>query len=293
MRSGGRSAARVPLRSVEVMTTTTHRTPTSTTPTPLGRAARLLRHPLGWLAAGLVAVGALSTFAGAAPVVALLGTAGAVVAYWAIMRFVARRPTPELTGAGLGRNLATGSGIGAAFLLGSVAVITVLGGYTFTTTGAVGVGALPGLVVVAVTGAVTEELLFRGLIFQAVEALRGPRVALVVSALLFGLAHLANPGASLWSSVAIAVEAGGLLGAAFWWRRNLWFVTALHAVWNGLEQLIGIQVSGHTAPSLLLTHADGPMLLTGGAFGLEASIVPIVASVALSVVLLRRRTRTV
>lgn len=257
-----------------------------------GRLARILRSPLGWLAVGLVVVGVPSTLAGAGPLLSLVGAGAALAGYWAVMRFVARRPTPELALRGAGRDVGVGAGIGAAFLLVSVGLIALLGGYRFTVDGAVGLAALPGLVAVAVAGALTEELLIRGLVLQAVEQLRGPRTALVVSALVFGLLHLANPGATVWSSVAIAVEAGGLMGAAFLWRRSLWLVTALHATWNGLEQLVGIPVSGHVDPSLLVTVPHGPALLTGGDFGLEASLVPVVVSLVLIAVLLRRAARS-
>lgn len=260
---------------------------TSTTQSSPTRLTRIVRSPLGWLAVGILAVGAPSTLAGASPVIALSGTALAVVAYWAVMRFVARRAVPEISRRGAGRDMLRGAGIGSAFLLVSVALITIAGGYRFTTHGAAGAGALPALVTVAITGALTEELLFRGLVFQAIERLRGPRAALVISSLLFGLVHLANPGASLWSSLAIAVEAGMLLGAAFLWRRSIWLVAALHATWNGLEQLFGIPVSGHVDPSLLLATLHGPAALNGGGFGLEASVIPVLLSLVLTAALLR------
>jgi len=76
------------------------------------------------------------------------------------------------------------------------------------------------------------------------------------------------------------------MGAAFLWRRSLWLVIGIHASWNGIEQAIGIPVSGHVDPGLAITTVDGPALLTGGAFGLEASLVPILISVAISAVLL-------
>ena len=259
----------------------------STTQNYPARLARILRSPLGWLVVGVIVVGVPSALAGASPALALASTVLALIAYWGVMRFIARRATPEISSRGAGRDLLRGVGVGAAFLLVSIALITVVGGYRFTAHGAVGAGALPGLVTVAITGALTEELLFRGLVFQAVEQLRGPRTALVISSLLFGLAHLANPGATLWSSLAVAIEAGGLMGAAFLWRRSLWLVTALHAAWNGLEQLFGIPVSGHVDPSLLITSVHGPAILTGGDFGLEASVIPVLISLVITVTLLR------
>jgi len=247
---------------------------------------RFLRFPVTWLVIGLVAVGAASLFVGAGTVPALLCTVLALFAYWAVMRFVAGRATPELAARHAMRDTLIGVGIGAGFLVISVGLIALLGGYRFTFDGAAGLAALPGLIAVAIGGAVTEELLFRGLILQATEKLGGSWIALAVSAVMFGVVHGANPDATLWSSIAITVEAGGLMGAAFLWRRSLWLVIGIHASWNGIEQAIGIPVSGHVDPGLAITTVDGPALLTGGAFGLEASLVPVLVSIAISAVLL-------
>ncbi|NNC12545.1 CPBP family intramembrane metalloprotease [Planctomonas sp. JC2975] len=247
---------------------------------------RFLHYPLVWLVVGVIVVGAVSLFVGAGPVPAVICAVLAIVGYWAVMRFVAGRRTPEIAWRHALRDAGIGAAIGAGFLALSVGAIALLGGYSFTFDGAAGLRALPELIAVAIGGAVTEELLFRGLALQAFEKLGGSWIALIATAALFGLAHSANPGATLWSSIAIAVEAGGLMGAAFLWRRSLWLVFALHATWNGLEQAIGIPVSGHVDPGVMLTSVHGPAFLTGGAFGLEASIVPVLVSIALSVVML-------
>jgi membrane protease YdiL (CAAX protease family) len=249
---------------------------------PASRAVRFFRFPLVWLAIGIIVVGSLSAFVGMGTVPALVSAALALAAYWAVMRFVAGRRLPELALAGALREIGIGAAIGAGFLVVSVGAIAALGGYRLTFDGAAGLRALPELVAVTIGGAITEELLFRGLALQAIERLGGRWVALGATAALFGLVHGANPGASVWSSAAIAVEAGGLLGAAFLWRRSLWLCFALHATWNGLEQAIGIPVSGHVDPGLMLTQVSGPTALTGGDFGLEASVVTVVISLAIT-----------
>ena len=72
----------------------------STTQNSATRLTRFLRSPLGWLAVGIIAVGVPSALAGASPVIALPGAGLALVAYWAVMRFTARRATPEISAAG-------------------------------------------------------------------------------------------------------------------------------------------------------------------------------------------------
>lgn len=63
--------------------------------------------------------------------------------------------------------------------------------------------------------ACVEEVIFRGIIFRLIDNRFGLWWALGISALIFGFVHMINPSASIWSSVAIAIEAGVLLGVAY------------------------------------------------------------------------------
>ncbi len=265
----------------------------STTPTPQqvpptdGRMRRIARFPLTWMLIGLVGVTLVSALTASGPaVIMIVGAAAAIAVYWAVMRFVAGRPTPEIARAGAGREALLGAGVGLGFMLVSALLIAILGGYSFSWSSG---NPLPVVFTVAATAfgaAVTEELMFRGLALQALERLWGSRAALAITALLFGALHLGNPAATAWSSLAIALEAGVLLGAAYLWRRNIWFVVGLHFAWNATVGLLGIPVSGHAAPGLLTAEVTGPALLTGGEFGIEASIVPVIVSVLLIVPML-------
>lgn len=142
-------------------------------------------------------------------------------------------------------------------------------------------------------GAALEELLFRGVLFRLIAEWAGMWVALAVSAVFFGAAHAFNPGASWVSSLAIALEAGVLLGAAFVVTGNLWFPIGLHFAWNFCEgPIYGTAVSGHVFyTSLFTAQLGGPSWLTGGTFGPEAGIPAIVTSLIASCVLLARATQ--
>lgn len=250
-------------------------------------AGRIARSPLGWMPVGMVGVGLVSglTATGPGPV-PVLGAVAAVAVYWLVMRRVARRSTPEIARLGAGREALLGGGIGLGFILVSALLITAFGGYSFSWAGDGFLSVVWTAVAVQIGAAVTEELLFRGLALQALEHLWGSRAAIVITSLFFGVAHLGTPGASAWSGLAIALEAGILLGAAFLWRRSIWFVVGLHFAWNTTEQLLGIPVSGHTPEGLFTVDVHGSALLTGGGFGLEASIVPVLIGVALAVPML-------
>jgi membrane protease YdiL (CAAX protease family) len=250
-----------------------------------GRFGRIVRSPLGWMLTGMVGVGLVSglTATGPGPV-PVLGAAAAVAVYWVVMRRFARRSTPEIARQGAGREALLGSAIGLGFILVSALLISALGGYSFSWAGNGFVSVVWSAVMVQIGAAVTEELMFRGLALQALEQRWGSRAAIAITGLFFGVAHLGAPGASVWSALAIALEAGVMLGAAFLWRRrNIWFVAGLHFAWNTAEQLLGIPVSGHTPKGLFTVDAHGSALLTGGTFGLETSIVPVLIGVLITV----------
>ncbi len=211
----------------------------------------------------------------------------AIMVYMLIMKYLARRSIPELSRKGAGVEAVMGALTGLIFIALSTIIIVLLGGYTFQwANDADTVTVLIVSIEAALGAAIVEELIFRGLVFQAINKLLGTWTGLAVTSLFFGIAHLGNTGSTLWSAFALSLEAGLLLGAAYLWRRNLWFVMGLHFSWNALEGLLGIPVSGHSSAGLFIVKVHGPSLLTGGDFGLEGSVVPVIISLLISIPML-------
>ncbi|MFN3344602.1 MAG: lysostaphin resistance A-like protein [Chloroherpetonaceae bacterium] len=132
-----------------------------------------------------------------------------------------------------------------------------------------------------------EELAFRAILFRIVEEKLGSWIALFISSLFFGIVHIANPNATLFSSVAIAVEAGILLGAAYMLTRRVWFAVGIHIAWNYVQGAVfGIAVSGTEVKGLISSHLEGNELFSGGAFGAEASLITLVVCTTAGVLLL-------
>lgn len=129
-----------------------------------------------------------------------------------------------------------------------------------------------------------EEVIFRGIIFRMIDDRFGLWWALGISALIFGFAHMINPSASIWSSVAIAIEAGVLLGAAYKYTNSLWFPIGIHWAWNFTQgNVFGFAVSGGDIEESILTGTlSGPDIITGGSFGLEDSIISLILGTILS-----------
>jgi hypothetical protein len=210
---------------------------------------------------------------GSASVVSLL------LGYGALLRWLDRVPSRPWTAMGLGfrgpwlRQWLVGLGVGALLVSGAVLAIRILGALSFRITltrEAVGTSAL--VLSALAVGALMEEVVFRGYPFQRLVEAIGAWPATILVSLAFGLVHLENPHVSGWG-IAGAILAGVLLSAAFLRVRSLWFPWGIHFGWNAAMGLaFGLPVSGIRPPSgIVYGTADGPLWLTGGAFGIEAS----------------------
>jgi membrane protease YdiL (CAAX protease family) len=220
----------------------------------------------------------------AAAAVVLIAAAAAIYVAW--VRLVERRPVRELWTA---RALPEGGGgllAGIALFAAVIALLALAGAYHVRSSSSVTVIFAPLLMWIAV--AVVEEIAFRGFLFRTVQEAGGTWIALAVSAVFFGFAHAANPGATIFSSFAIAIEAGVLLAIAYACTGRLWLPIGIHAGWNFAEGTIfGVAVSGQGTHAASVLHGvtAGPTLITGGSFGPEASIAAIAVCVLASIAL--------
>ena len=91
--------------------------------------------------------------------------------------------------------------------------------------------------------------------------------------MLFGAVHWMNPGASPWGLLN-TVLIGVVLSVAYLRTRALWLPWGLHFAWNATLGLVfGLPVSGIRLFNVVVhTTASGPQWLTGGTYGLEASL---------------------
>ncbi len=145
---------------------------------------------------------------------------------------------------------------------------------------------LPMLIPTFLLAALYEEILFRGYVLQTIEKASNTITAVLLSSLLFGMAHMGNFNenvpllTAIASCMALSLDAGVLFCAAFLVTRRLWLPLGLHAFWNVFEgPVFGTPVSANEfgAP-LFLSFLQGPQILTGGVFGPEASIIELVIS---------------
>jgi uncharacterized protein len=237
---------------------------------------------------------ALHAFHARSALVSWIVAALALAVMIAVERLAVGRP-PRAIGLdprNLVRDVIAGLILGTVLFSSVVLVLATAGSYRVGAMHASADLALAALILVP--SAAVEEVLFRGVLFRLVEEWAGTWIGLAVSAIAFGLIHRANPGATWLSSLAIAVEAGVLLAAAFVVTGNLWFPIGVHFAWNFCEGPIwGTQISGHEfLTSVVTPHVTGPQWLTGGSFGPEAGVPAIiVGSIAAIALLVNARRR--
>lgn len=214
------------------------------------------------------------------PIGVLINVGLLFAAYKLAIRHLGEHPRDDLPADGAVRNISLGF-LGGVLLFSVVAGAAAVAG-VYRITGCCSTGQLVRDVFqTALLAGFAEELLFRGILFRWIEEFAGSWAALLFTSALFGLGHIENPNATWFSSFAIAVEAGVLLGGAYMLTRSLWVPIGLHAAWNFTQGYIfDIPVSGVPENGLTQAKLSGPALLSGGQFGLEASILALVVATA-------------
>jgi membrane protease YdiL (CAAX protease family) len=208
-----------------------------------------------------------------------------IVAYRALIRWTEKRTATELGSNKALTLAANGILVGLGLFCAVYAVLWLAGAVTFTGLNPA-LGVIP-MLAISISSAIGEEIIFRGVVYRILENSFGTIVALIFSGALFGLLHTFNPGATMFSTLAIALEAGILLGAAYTLTRSLWFPIGLHFGWNFTEGgIFGAAVSGGQFKGLIDAQIAGSDLLTGGKFGPEASLTALVICLGAALVML-------
>lgn len=143
--------------------------------------------------------------------------------------------------------------------------------------------------------AIAEEVVFRGVFLQRLRAGLGIVAAQLIVAAYFWLTHSGNPGmegnVKYLASINIFV-ASILFGLAYLKTHSLAMPLGLHMMANFVQgSILGFGVSGHNEAGLLHPEfGDSPIWLTGGAFGLEASLPGLITLILLTVYFFRRKS---
>ena len=128
---------------------------------------------------------------------------------------------------------------------------------------------------------IVEEAMFRGVIMTALERRWNRYVAVIAPSVLFGLSHIIGADLDTLSIIQLIV-AGSLVGILFSLvtleSGNIWNSALMHAVWNTIL-VGGILHIGTSRNDLFIfnyTLDSRSFLVTGGDFGVEASVFAVI-----------------
>ena len=218
-----------------------------------------------------------------------------ILATW-ICQLISKSSLSEITGKfdfTAIKYLLVGMGIGVLLMLVPATILFATNYVEFSINNISNYIILEG-VVICLSVAVTEELLFRGFIFQRLIKSIGQWPAQLVIALLFLLTHsngLSNAGDLKWWGSLNIFLASIMFGIAYIRTNSLALPIGIHFMANLMQgTVLGFGVSGQTSESILITKAiNGPSWMHGGNFGLEASLLGLLMVITMIIFLSKRR----
>ena len=216
-----------------------------------------------------------------------------VAAYVFMVAVVDRRDwsTSGLTPEGVGLETTVGFALGAVLISLVIGCTALLGAYHVA--GQNAHADLFSSSIFLLLAAVSEEIAFRGYVFQTLEKSWGTFAAVMTGSILFGFYHMLGPShvpmmERLCGCLCLIVESGLLYNGAYLLRRRLWLPIGMHWAWNYLQgPIYGLAVSGLVfwTPFFKATSV-GPDLITGGKWGPEAGVPAFVIRTAFAIILL-------
>ena len=220
-----------------------------------------------------------------------------LAATWLCQR-LRKRPLSETVGkpgAASVRQFLAGLLLGAILMLAPAALLALAGAIRWAVHPSSGELVLSAIIAMLAV-AVAEELLFRGFLFQRLLGAIGLWPAQLVVAALFLLTHIGNPGMAGSARLIAGANifaASLLFGFAFLRTRSLAMPIGIHWAANLVQgPVLGLGVSGNATASILAPEqVSSESWLTGGAFGLEASVPGVIIIVA-GLLLLRTKAAT-
>ncbi|MCR5802782.1 MAG: CPBP family intramembrane metalloprotease [Clostridia bacterium] len=136
---------------------------------------------------------------------------------------------------------------------------------------------------------IVEELVFRGVIMGLLENKTNFKIAMIIPSVLFGAAHMIGADLSFVSTIQLLI-AGTLVGILFSliakYSDNIWEGAIVHSVWNASAAFVAIGTAVKNESVFTYVLRSRSFLITGGDFGMEASVISIAAYLVIIVFVL-------
>ena len=132
--------------------------------------------------------------------------------------------------------------------------------------------------------AVLEELAFRAVILRIFARVWGARTGIILSSIIFGLAHFAH--GSWLGILGIIINAGITMGLLYVITGRLWMSIGMHLGYDFIETSV-LGIGSHHGFLVNTPRAGVAAWLTGGTFGPDAAVPGMILGLLINVVLWR------
>jgi uncharacterized protein len=204
------------------------------------------------------------------PIIIFLSVIVLLVSYYYLFRLYDKRKITELSIKHLPKEMFGGFIFGFSTISLSIFILYLLGHYqafSITTT-----HYSARMFTVLIFAAIVEDLFHRGLIVRVLENWLGTNIAIVI-AMLVELQHISNPNFKLFDLLLYLIW-GFTMAMMFIYTKRVWLPYFFHIGWNFSQPFYGSNLTGaNDFGSIIQSKFTGPELLTGGAFGIENSII--------------------
>ncbi|RZK42130.1 MAG: CPBP family intramembrane metalloprotease [Pedobacter sp.] len=165
-----------------------------------------------------------------------------------------------------------GTMIGSSILILCAGIALIIGNVSFSW-GEVDLNNVFGFLMLYIFVSLFEEFFFRSFPLVVLAERYKASISVVITSLLFGVAHISNEGFTLLAMLNITL-AGVLFAMLVLLKRNIWWAVGIHFGWNFTQGVVlGYKVSGTNAGGFLQAHPLGVDYLSGGKFGVEGSVI--------------------
>jgi membrane protease YdiL (CAAX protease family) len=209
-----------------------------------------------------------------------------IILYVVLFSIYERRRVSEFALRYAGEENIIGFVVGGLLVGSIILVLLGSGSISFTILNPVSIVFKP--LILFILLALMEEVIFRGILYRITEQSLGTWIALLISAVLFGVIHITNDHADFLGILGASL-AGVMLGVLYTLSGRLWYPLAIHFGWNFFQYFFGLPVSGVDDFQYFMDATRrGPEWFIGGGFGIENSLLTIILISGLSVFLLYR-----
>ncbi|MCZ8216423.1 MAG: CPBP family intramembrane metalloprotease [Cyclobacteriaceae bacterium] len=205
------------------------------------------------------------------PIIHCISLLVLLVSYYYLFRLYDKREITELSTKYLFKEMFAGFLFGFFTISLVIFILYLLGYYQAISISTVNYPIK--LFTVLLFAALVEDLFHRGLIVRVCENWLGTHLTLVIAMLVELQQHFYNPNFNLFSHL-LTLTWGFTMAMMFVYTKRIWLPFFFHIGWNFSQPFYGSNLSGlNDMGSIIQSKFNGPELITGGAVGIEDSII--------------------